>query len=72
MGERAADGGPGVVAVAGEALIDFVPAGRNGLFEAAPGAARPTRPPGWPARRSRSGRWPGSPTTCSATASGPT
>jgi fructokinase len=32
-------GGPGVVAVAGEALIDFVPAGRNGLFEAAPGGS---------------------------------
>jgi fructokinase len=28
-----------VVAVAGEALIDFVPAGRNGLFEAAPGGS---------------------------------
>jgi hypothetical protein len=32
-------GGPGVVAVAGEALIDFVPAGRNGLFEAVPGGS---------------------------------
>ena len=28
-----------MVAVAGEALIDFVPAGRNGLFEAAPGGS---------------------------------
>src|SRR5215218_5181752 len=32
-------GGPGVVAVAGEALVDFVPAGRPGLFEAAPGGS---------------------------------
>ncbi len=31
--------GPGVVAVAGEALVDFVPAGRPGLFEAAPGGS---------------------------------
>jgi len=30
---------PGVVAVAGEALIDLVPAGREGLFEAAPGGS---------------------------------
>jgi fructokinase len=29
----------GVVAVAGEALIDLVPAGREGLFEAAPGGS---------------------------------
>jgi fructokinase len=29
----------GVVAVAGEALIDFVPAGRPGLFQAAPGGS---------------------------------
>jgi fructokinase len=28
-----------VVAVAGEALVDFVPAGREGLFEAAPGGS---------------------------------
>jgi fructokinase len=28
-----------VVAVAGEALVDFVPAGRPGLFEAAPGGS---------------------------------
>ena len=39
MSELAADGRPGVVAVAGEALIDFVPAGGNGLFEAAPGGS---------------------------------
>jgi fructokinase len=26
-----------VIAVAGEALVNFVPAGRQGLFEAAPG-----------------------------------
>jgi sugar/nucleoside kinase (ribokinase family) len=32
-------GRPGVVAVAGEALIDLVPAGREGLFEAAPGGS---------------------------------
>jgi fructokinase len=32
-------GGSGVVAVAGEALVDFVPAGRLGLFEAAPGGS---------------------------------
>jgi fructokinase len=32
-------GGSGVVAVAGEALVDFVPAGREGLFEAAPGGS---------------------------------
>ena len=31
--------GSGVVAVAGEALIDLVPAGREGLFEAAPGGS---------------------------------
>ena len=38
----AAPGGPclpGVVAVVGEALVDFVPAGRPGLFEAAPGGS---------------------------------
>jgi fructokinase len=41
-GRTAAPGGPGlagVVAVAGEALVDFVPAGRPGLFEAAPGGS---------------------------------
>jgi fructokinase len=31
--------GAGVVAVAGEALVDFVPAGRPGLFQAAPGGS---------------------------------
>ena len=31
--------GAGVVAVAGEALVDFVPAGRDGVFEAAPGGS---------------------------------
>jgi hypothetical protein len=31
--------GPSVDAVAGEALIDLVPAGREGLFEAVPGAS---------------------------------
>jgi fructokinase len=31
--------GPSVVAVAGEALIDLVPAGREGLFEAVPGGS---------------------------------
>jgi fructokinase len=31
--------GSGVVAVAGEALIDLVPAGREGLFEAVPGGS---------------------------------
>jgi len=30
---------PGVVAVAGEALVDFVPAGEPGLFRAAPGGS---------------------------------
>ena len=30
---------PGVVVVAGEALVDLVPAGRDGLFEAAPGGS---------------------------------
>src|SRR5918999_2349315 len=40
MTERAAGGGAaGVVAVAGEALVDFVPAGRPGLFQAAPGGS---------------------------------
>ena len=38
-GRTAAPDGPGVVAVAGEALVDFVPAGRPGLFEAAPGGS---------------------------------
>jgi fructokinase len=32
-------GRPGVVAVAGEALIDLVAAGREGLFEAVPGGS---------------------------------
>jgi fructokinase len=32
-------GPAGVVAVAGEALVDFVPAGRPGLFQAAPGGS---------------------------------
>ena len=32
-------GGPGIIAVAGEALVDFVPAHRQGLFEAAPGGS---------------------------------
>jgi fructokinase len=32
-------GRSGVIAVAGEALADFVPAGRPGLFEAAPGGS---------------------------------
>jgi len=36
---RAGPGAPGVVAVAGEALVDLVPAGRPGLFEAAPGGS---------------------------------
>jgi fructokinase len=31
--------GPGVVAVAGEALVDFVPAGEPGVFRAAPGGS---------------------------------
>jgi fructokinase len=31
--------GPGVVAVAGEALVDFVPAGADGVFRAAPGGS---------------------------------
>jgi fructokinase len=38
MTERAA-GGAGVVAVAGEALVDFVPAGGPGVFQAAPGGS---------------------------------
>jgi hypothetical protein len=34
-----------MIAVVGEALVDFVPAHRQGLFEAAPGGrARPTSP----------------------------
>ena len=37
MSERVAGGGPGVVAVAGEALVDFVPAGADDVFRAAPG-----------------------------------
>ncbi|HEV2871707.1 MAG TPA: PfkB family carbohydrate kinase, partial [Actinomycetota bacterium] len=40
MTERAAGGGAaGVVAVAGEALVDFVPGGGDGLFRAAPGGS---------------------------------
>jgi fructokinase len=39
MTDRPEAGGAGVVAVAGEALVDFVPAGRDGLFEAAPGGS---------------------------------
>ena len=38
-GRGHAPGGPGVIAVVGEALVDFVPAGRQGLFEAAPGGS---------------------------------
>jgi fructokinase len=40
-GDATSPGGvpAGVVAVAGEALIDLVPAGREGLFEAAPGGS---------------------------------
>ena len=38
MSERAG-GGAGVVAVAGEALVDFVPAGAPGVFQAAPGGS---------------------------------
>jgi fructokinase len=38
MGERTA-GEAGVVAVAGEALVDFVPAGGPGVFQAAPGGS---------------------------------
>src|SRR4029450_7501246 len=54
MGERAA-GGAGVVAVAGEALVDFVPAGGPGVFQAAPGGspanvAGGRAPPGGPRR----------------------
>jgi fructokinase len=36
---RAAETGAGVVAVAGEALVDFVPAGGDGVFRAAPGGS---------------------------------
>jgi fructokinase len=39
MSDRVAGGGPGVVAVAGEALVDFVPAGEPGVFRAAPGGS---------------------------------
>jgi fructokinase len=39
MTERAGAGGAGVVAVAGEALVDFVPGGGPGLFRAAPGGS---------------------------------
>ncbi len=37
--DRDLQGQPGVIAVAGEALIDLVPAGRQGLFEAVPGGS---------------------------------
>src|SRR5215211_3773156 len=36
---RSGPGGTGVVAVAGEALVDFVPAGGPGVFRAAPGGS---------------------------------
>jgi fructokinase len=39
VGDRAAGGGAGVVAVAGEALVDFVPGGGPGEFRAAPGGS---------------------------------
>jgi fructokinase len=39
VSERAAGGGTGVVAVAGEALVDFVPGGADGVFRAAPGGS---------------------------------
>ena len=39
MSERAVGGRAGVVAVAGEALVDFVPAGADGVFRAAPGGS---------------------------------
>jgi fructokinase len=39
VGDRVAGGGAGVVAVAGEALVDFVPAGEPGVFRAAPGGS---------------------------------
>jgi fructokinase len=39
MSERVTGRGPGVVAVAGEALVDFVPAGADGVFRAAPGGS---------------------------------
>ena len=39
MSERVTGRGPGVVAVAGEALVDFVPAGTDGVFRAAPGGS---------------------------------
>jgi fructokinase len=39
MSERMAGRGPGVVAVAGEALVDFVPAGTDGVFRAVPGGS---------------------------------
>ena len=39
MGGRAAGGRAGAMAVAGEALVDFVPAGEPGVFRAAPGGS---------------------------------
>jgi fructokinase len=39
VSEGAAGTGGGVVAVAGEALVDFVPAGADGVFRAAPGGS---------------------------------
>jgi fructokinase len=39
VGDRVTGGGAGVVAVAGEALVDFVPAGEPGVFRAAPGGS---------------------------------
>jgi fructokinase len=39
VGDRLEGGAAGVVAVAGEALVDFVPAGGPGVFRAAPGGS---------------------------------
>jgi fructokinase len=39
VSDRQGPGGAGVVAVAGEALVDFVPAGGPGVFRAAPGGS---------------------------------
>jgi sugar/nucleoside kinase (ribokinase family) len=52
-----------VVAVAGEALVDFVPAGRPGLFEAAPGGSPANVAVGLTRLQVRSGCSPGSPMT---------
>ena len=71
----AASGGPGgagVVAVAGEALVDFVPAGRPGLFEAAPGGSPANVAVGLARLQIPVRLLARSPTTCSATASAPT